>query len=67
MADYCLNKPEVSRLHVKLEMVNAEYYITDLNSTNGTKINGESLNANETKKLHMGDELDIAGHLFRFQ
>ncbi len=67
MTDHCLNKPGVSRLHVKLEMVNTKYYITDLNSTNGTKINGESLNANETKQLYVGDELDIAGYLFRFQ
>ena len=65
--DVCLNEPGVSRLHAKLEREGTEYYITDLNSTNGTKINGSLLEANERKQIQIGDELDFAGILFRFQ
>ena len=67
LVDMCLNEPSVSRLHAKLEREGAEYYITDLNSTNGTKINGVLLGANERKQIQIGDELDFAGILFRFQ
>lgn len=67
MVDTCLNEPGISRLHAKLEREGADYYITDLNSTNGTKINGVLLGANEKKQIHIGDELDFAGILFRFQ
>ena len=67
LVDMCLHEPSVSRLHAKLEREGAEYYITDLNSTNGTKINGVLLGANERKQIQIGDELDFAGILFRFQ
>lgn len=67
LVDMCLNEPSVSRLHAKLEREGGEYYITDLNSTNGTKINGVLLGANERKQIQIGDELDFAGILFRFQ
>ncbi len=67
MADFCLNEPGVSRLHVKIEELSGEYFVTDLNSTNGTKVNGELLKANETKKLLPGDELVLADIKFLFQ
>lgn len=67
LVDAYLNEPGVSRLHAKLEREGTNYFITDLNSTNGTRINGSLLDANERKQLHMGDELDFAGVLFRFQ
>ncbi len=67
LVDAYLNEPGVSRLHAKLEREGTDYFITDLNSTNGTKINGSLLGANEKKQIRMGDELDFAGILFRFQ
>ena len=67
LVDACLNEPGVSRLHAKLEREGTEYFITDLNSTNGTQINGSLLEANERKQIQIGDELDFAGTLFRFQ
>lgn len=67
LTDFCLNEPGISRLHMKLDLIDGEYFITDLNSTNGTRLNGELLNANETKLVHTGDEVALAGILFRFQ
>ena len=67
LTDYCLNKPGVSRLHVKLEETEKGYSVTDLNSTNGTSVNGRLLEANETAALVPGDELMIAGERFYFR
>lgn len=67
LVDFCLSDPRVSRLHAKIEKDDTEYFLTDLNSTNGTKINGFLLEANEKKQIQIGDELEFAGILFRFQ
>ena len=67
LTDHCLNKPGVSRLHVKLEETETGYTVTDLNSTNGTSVNGRLLEANETAVLNPGDELMIAGERFYFR
>lgn len=67
LSDYCLNEEGVSRLHVKIEKTNDGYSVTDLNSTNGTKVNGELLEANETKALFPGNELTIAAVKYRFR
>ena len=67
LVDFCLNEPGVSRLHAKIERDDTGFFITDLNSTNGTKVNGSLLEANEQRQLRIGDELSFAGILFRFQ
>lgn len=67
MADFCLNEPGVSRLHIKIEERDGAYTITDLNSTNGTRVNGLPLGANETRGLEIGSEVEIAGKKFRFR
>lgn len=67
LVDFCLNESGVSRLHAKIERDDTGFFITDLNSTNGTKVNGSLLEANEQRQLRIGDELSFAGILFRFQ
>ena len=67
ITDFCLDEPGVSRLHVKLEETEQGYLVTDLNSTNGTMVDGQLLNANETCELPLGSELTIAARTFRFQ
>ena len=67
LADLCLTAPEVSRLHAKIEETENGYLVTDLNSTNGTFVDGRLLEANETCLLNPGSELAIASIRFRFQ
>ena len=67
LADLCLTAPEVSRLHAKIEETENGYLVTDLNSTNGTFVDGRLLEANETCLLKAGSELAIASIRFRFQ
>ena len=67
LTDYCLNKPGVSRMHVKIEESPEGYLVTDLNSTNGTMINGERLFTNDSAVLRPGDELTIASERYSFR
>lgn len=66
IADYVLNKDTVSRLHVRLDHDEDGYKITDLNSTNGTAVNNQMLETNETVYLSSGDEIFVANVRFRF-
>ncbi|MFR3755093.1 MAG: FHA domain-containing protein [Enterocloster sp.] len=66
LADYVLLKDTVSRFHIRLDEDNGSYTVTDLNSTNGTRVRGRLLEANETTQLEPGDQIFIAdcGYIF---
>ncbi len=49
----------VSRLHATIIYEDETLYIEDLNSTNGTRINGFQLNPNRRYRLRDGDELEF--------
>jgi len=66
LADFVLDKDTVSRLHVKIDEISGSFRITDLNSTNGTRVRGRLLENNETEQLNAGDEVQIAEWRFRF-
>ncbi|MDO4298441.1 MAG: DUF6382 domain-containing protein [Lachnospiraceae bacterium] len=59
-ADILLNAAAVSRIHAKLENFQGKYYVRDLNSKNGTYVNGERLNAQEKRELRAGDKVEFA-------
>ena len=67
LVDYCLEEDTVSRLHLRLDQEGEEYLVTDLNSTNGTAVNGRQLEANETVPIRPGDELLISKIFYRFR
>ena len=67
LVDYILQKETVSRLHLKIEQIEEEYFIQDLNSTNGTSVAGRMLENNEAARLHPGDEVCIARYRYRFE
>ena len=54
--DLCLRDHKVSRIHCQLELTEGECTVSDLNSTNGTFVNGERL---KEKVLQPGDHLGI--------
>lgn len=66
-ADAVIDNTMISRIHAKIGEENGQYYITDMNSTNGTKLNGRALNANEKAKITTNDEISFAGSLFYFR
>src|SRR5688500_13009126 len=68
-ADVRLNDFRASRLHARIttehatETAEISYRITDLGSTNGTMVNGETITQ---VVLQDGDKIVIGDHLFRF-
>ena len=60
-ADGVIPKGTVSRVHCAIQFVSNEYYVEDLDSTNGTKLNYERIPSRQPRQLHSGDILSIAG------
>ncbi len=52
----------VSRRHAVLFAADGHLYLRDTGSTNGTRINGYDLEANQTYRLREGDRIEF-GHL----
>lgn len=59
--------PEISRIHCQINYENQEYMLQDLNSTNGTYLNGCLLEPREQMKLQPGDRIVLANQPFLFQ
>lgn len=66
LSDACIDKATVSRLHARIDRKEGVYILTDLNSTNGTSVNGYQLQANETVSLGNGDSVYLADVGFKF-
>jgi pSer/pThr/pTyr-binding forkhead associated (FHA) protein len=58
-----LNDERVSRYHAKVQHDNGEIILTDLESTNGTRVNG---NVVQIRRLRPGDIISIGRSLLRF-
>lgn len=52
--DYIIRQPEISRFHAKLMIKKGTLFVMDLNSTNGTFINGVRIPGNEEIALKKG-------------
>lgn len=61
-----LKSSTVSRIHSKITKEKEEYYIEDMNSTNGTYVNGEILSYRERRKLEKNDEIAFADVIYGF-
>ena len=59
-ADAVIPRPTVSRVHARIRKDEEEYFLADLNSRNGTSVNGRMLRANEEYQLQDEDEVDFA-------
>jgi uncharacterized protein YkwD len=62
--DLVIGMPGVSRHHAKIERRRSSYRVIDLESTNGTFVNGERVRGALTFKV--GDELRFASASYRF-
>jgi pSer/pThr/pTyr-binding forkhead associated (FHA) protein len=58
-----LNDERVSRFHVKIQSDNNEIILTDLDSTNGTRVNG---NIVQIRRLRAGDRVHIGRSILLF-
>lgn len=64
--DGYIKEKTVSRIHAEIKQEGGECFLTDLNSTNGTYLNGKRLNTNETVKLTKGDEIRFAAVEYQY-
>jgi len=60
--DVALQFANVSSRHCELEFINGYWMVKDLNSSNGTKVNGVRV---KSSWIFPGDELAIAKHRFK--
>src|SRR6266849_7566922 len=58
-----LNDERVSRFHAKIQFDNGEMILTDLESTNGTRVNG---NVVQIRRLRPGDRIGVGRSLLLF-
>lgn len=58
--DFCISDRFASSYHAKIELDGKNYILRDLGSTNGTFLNGEQLQPNESKTLKNADIIKIA-------
>jgi ABC transport system ATP-binding/permease protein len=62
-ADIHLNESNVSRKHAVIRNLDARYILEDLNSTNGTYVNGQCV---QSVELHDGDLIEIGNFILTF-
>ena len=65
--DEIIDGEGVSRIHAMIKEQDDRYYISDLNSLNGTGVNGKMLEANETVEISDGDIISLADTMLTFQ
>ena len=58
--DYPIDNPVISRVHLRILEREQEFLVEDLNSTNGTLINGERLYPHQPQVITRGDKVTIA-------
>ena len=64
--DGCITGKSVSRIHARISREDGSYYLEDMNSTNGTYLNGEQLEYRQKEKLTARDRVMIGMEEFIF-
>lgn len=68
IVDGCINfNDTVSSKHCKIIYQNSQYFLCDLNSTNGTFLNKNRLAPNTLVELHDGDTVRLGNAEFKFE
>lgn len=67
LVHYCIqDNLFISRCHAEFSLHPDGHHLTDLNSRNGTSVNGEALQPNVPKALQSGDEIVLANESFQY-
>lgn len=68
LADYCITGNQtISRKHAMLFEDNGAWYVDDLNSLNGTCVNGTKVVPGQAVRLKSGDEITLSDESFIVQ
>ena len=60
--DAAFDDPEMSQRHLRIEFARGRFHAIDLESTNGTRVNGTGVASAE---LAHGDRIEAGGHVFQ--
>ena len=58
------HNPAISRVHCKISFVQGRYYLTDMGSANGTYVNQQRMEKQQTVEINSGDYLKLANSDF---
>jgi pSer/pThr/pTyr-binding forkhead associated (FHA) protein len=64
--DFYIKNPAIGRIHVELTKGSDGYCITDMNTRNGTYINGVRIEPNREQPINDGDRFMLANEEFQF-
>ena len=64
-SDVVLNDPNISRQHAEIRPRGGSWVLTDLGSTNGSRINGRPVERSEV--IRPGDEIELGSTVLRFE
>lgn len=65
--DLALDDFSISRIHARITKEEEDYYLEDMNSTNGTFKNGLHMQPYEKRKLQEGDEIKLGSIILIFR
>lgn len=65
--DFVLDVKGISRQHMMIEKNGDDFFVTDLDSTNGVKVNGERILPGDAVKITEGDLIGIGENEYRFE
>jgi pSer/pThr/pTyr-binding forkhead associated (FHA) protein len=60
-----LDSPSVARNHCRIHRENGQWWVVDLGSMDGTRVNGERIEA--ARLLQSGDDIRVGGYLLRLE
>ena len=60
--DASFDDPEMSQRHLRIEFTRGRFHAIDLDSTNGTRVNGTGVSSAE---LAHGDRIQAGAHVFQ--
>ena len=66
-SDICIEHPNISSEHLKINKVENRFYVTDMGSSNGTWINGKPIKANTAQELKSEDVIEISNISITFE
>lgn len=66
-ADLCIDSSGISRLHARILLKGGSFFLEDLGSSNGTRVDGIRLNRHREYLLPDKCRIAFAGHLFYFR
>jgi pSer/pThr/pTyr-binding forkhead associated (FHA) protein len=62
-SDLTIKDPNVSRQHAMIELLNGQYYMVDMGSTNGVEFKGQRV---QRKAIQSGDVFRVCDHDLTF-